>query len=186
MTTYIGKKLDFLMKLTDTNNNTLAGALNFDSSHISRIRKGQRGIPKQKSFLEPAAEFFARRIKEPFQIKGAEDMICPGHSWPRRASAQTALIAGWLAGKDPEQPFFGADAAGKDSVPEAVESRRAGEHTSYYFGNEGKRQAVDRLLDRVLDEAGIVDLKLYSDEDMSWLTEQLVIRLLKKLSSQLL
>ena len=44
----IADKLNFLMKVTGTKNNMLSRALNFDASHISRIRTGQRGLPSHR------------------------------------------------------------------------------------------------------------------------------------------
>ena len=185
---YIGEKLDFLMKLTDTSNTALAKALNFDSSHISRIRSGQRGLPRQKSFLEPVSELFARKIKEPFQIKGAEDAICPGRSWPKRPSAQAALISAWLTSETVEAPFFagkdpacGARTTAGGAKAETVSStgmfsgaeEGPGRRTAnvFYYGSEGRRQAVIRFLEEVLQAPGPVRMLLYSDEDISWMTE---------------
>jgi hypothetical protein len=165
---YIGKKLDYLMNLTSTRNNVLAKALNFDSSHISRIRNGERGLPRQKSFIAPAAEFFARRIREPFQIKGAEDMICPGESWPLDTGAQAALIAAWLEEEDTET---GHPSASSHQGTAFCQSGSADARGFFYYGNEGKRQAAERLLTSAAGSDEPVTLLLYSDEDMSWMTE---------------
>ncbi|MBR0131273.1 MAG: hypothetical protein IJM08_08200 [Firmicutes bacterium] len=170
MTSYIGKKLDFLMNLTSTKNNMLARALNFDNSHISRIRSGERGLPKQRSFLEPAAEFFAKRIKEPFQIKGAEDMICPGRKWPESVSDQAALIAAWISDSDLGYYYPGsADMMHGATGEDAFGSMQS--PSFFYYGNEGKRQAAERLLTAAFTSQAAERLLLYSDEDMSWLTE---------------
>ena len=180
-TIYIGEKLDFLMKLTDTSNVTLARALNFESSHISRIRAGQRGLPKQRSFLEPASEFFARKIKEPFQIRGAEDVICPGRAWPKRPASQAALIARWLSSEDVERPFFsdaGEKKRSQSKQPEPVSSTGVFVHEGpkrsanvFYYGNEGRRQAVERFLEEISNAPEGQTMLLYSDESMDWLME---------------
>jgi transcriptional regulator with XRE-family HTH domain len=182
-TVYIGKKLDFLMKLTGVTNNELAKALNFDSSHISRIRSGQRGLPKQRSFLEPAAEFFARKIREPYQIKGAQDVVCPGRAWPGRPAARAALIARWLSEENVDRPFFSEPNEGGGKTPAAREKTvsttgiffdsPAPFRTAnvFYYGNEGKRTSALRFLNEVIERPDAPGLLLYSDEDMSWLTE---------------
>lgn len=170
MTSNISKKLDFLMNLTSTKNNMLARALNFDNSHISRIRSGERGLPKQRSFLEPAADFFAKRIKEPFQIKGAEDMICPGRKWPESVSDQAALIAAWLADSDLEYYFTGSSYLMQEASGEGAFGSIQNP-AFFYYGNEGKRQAAERLLTAALKSHTAEKLLLFSDEDMSWMTE---------------
>lgn len=156
----IGKKLDFLMNLTDTKNNVLARALNFDTSHISRIRSGQRGLPMHRSFLEPASGYFARHIREPYQVSGAADAICPGRQFPADEKARVELIAAWLTSDD---PFIPAPGEGQEAPAPLLDE--------FYFGNEGKRKAAERLLTAAAEEGDGSRLFLYSDEDMSWMTE---------------
>ena len=46
-----GKKLDFLMTITNTKNSTLGRVLSFDPSYISRIRNGSRKMHKNNLVL---------------------------------------------------------------------------------------------------------------------------------------
>ena len=163
MARIIGRKLDFLMTLTGTKNNMLAKALSFDTSHISRIRSGQRGLPTHRDFLEPASQYFARHIKEPYQVSGAEDAICPGRSFPKNIQQRANLIASWMLSEDTGSQDL------DDDRPAEEESKALGRN--YYLGNEGKRQAAQRLLQAALDDPDSSRLLLYSDEDMSWMTE---------------
>ena len=55
MSLHIAKKLDFLMRLTGTQNNTLAKALAFDASYISRLRVGKRSLPRNRDIISPMA-----------------------------------------------------------------------------------------------------------------------------------
>lgn len=163
MPLYIDKKLDFLMNLTGTKNNMLARALHFDTSHISRIRSGQRGLPTHRDFLEPAALYFARHIREPYQVRGAEDVICPGRAFPEDIQHRVRIISSWLMSDDPLK---------LPSDDEAGDENRADFFADeFYFGNDGKRKAVERLLAAAVEGPGGSRLFLYSDEDMSWMTE---------------
>ena len=63
MSLNIAKKLDFLMRLTGTQNNTLGKALSFDASYISRLRLGKRNLPQNRDLIQPLASFFAKNIK---------------------------------------------------------------------------------------------------------------------------
>lgn len=159
---YIGRKLDFLMNLTGAKNSALAHALNFDTSHISRIRINERGLPRRRSFIEPAADYFARRIKEPYQVKAAADAICPGQPWPTRQEDAAVLIAAWLAVGSGESP----NRRNEDADSAAPRGRRG---KSAYLGTAGKREAVARFFTDVLSEATVSPLLLYSNEDMEWL-----------------
>ena len=159
MPTYIGQKLDFLMSLTNTRNSALAKALNFSNSHISRIRLGERGLPQKQPFAEPAGAYFARNLTEPYQQKAAADTIRPGKPWPQSQADAAALIAAWLGDTS-------------HSVPAPVKRSKA-DRTGprYFYGNAGKREAVEFFLSRLCAMNRPPVLLLHSDEDMTWLTE---------------
>ncbi len=165
---YIGHKLDFLMTLTGTRNNVLARALNFDSSHISRMRSCERGLPRHRSFIEPASEYFARNIRTPYQIRSAEETICPGKLWPEREQERAALIAAWLA-EDGLEPI--ADREMWKNGDDAAVKVKTGK--AFYFGNAGKREAVERFLETLQRSPMPVTMLLYSDENMEWMYEDI-------------
>ena len=52
MASTIFEKIDFLMKITGTQNAALGKALSYDASYISRIRNGKRGLPLQQPFID--------------------------------------------------------------------------------------------------------------------------------------
>ena len=168
MSRYIGRKLDFLMTLTDTKNNALAKALNFDSSHISRIRRSERGLPHRRSFVDPAATYFARHIREPWQIKAAEETITAGEPWPTSEVKQAAMIAAWLTGEETE--ILSVSKSRSEDSPD-VASSLPGRGRYYYYGRQGKRAAVERFLTQLIDLPEPTTLLLYSDEGMEWLAE---------------
>ncbi len=174
------------MNLTNTKNSELGRAVSFDASYIGRIRSGKRGIPKHQPFLEPAAAYFARNLKENYQRKVAADVLCPGKTLPEDREALTRLITAFLltdASSEadsvgrlilglsnmpaaPELPVLTKNAENKPlsqgSVPLPIEC---------FYGNAGKRQAVDRFLTGLLNLETPIDFLFHSDEDMSWLYE---------------
>ena len=168
------EKLDFLMKLTATKNNALGKALNFDPSYISRIRSGKRGLPKDLPFTEPAAVYFAKKIRKPFEQRAAADVILGASVWPENPEEAAGVLISWLAG--PHGESFSA------AAPEGTQERevrflpdgtQAGSplQASFYYGNAGKREAVLRFLSAALASDAPVRLCLYSDEEMTWLYE---------------
>lgn len=62
------EKLDFLMKLTTTTNKELADILFFDSSYISKLRRGYRKT-KDIVLIEKISGFFAKKIYLPSQFE---------------------------------------------------------------------------------------------------------------------
>ncbi len=93
------QRLDFLMRLTNTKNSTLGRVLYLDLSTIGRLRSGQRGLPKGQDFVEAMSLYFAEKIKEELQRKGAAAVICPGKKWPQEAAQAAELIEDFLMAK---------------------------------------------------------------------------------------
>lgn len=175
----IADKLDFLMKLTDTQNSTLGKVLNFDASYISRIRNGKRGVPKHQPFIEPAAAYFAHRIRKSYQQHVAAEMICPSHIWPQTEEDARLLLIAWLSEgqQDANDPVHRLLSGISDSGTQMIEQLSPLPQTaftgdmSFFYGNEGKRKGVELFLSRLCMPGTPQTLLLYSDEDMSWLYE---------------
>ena len=180
-------KLDFLMKLTETTNSDLGKALSFDASYISRIRNGKRRIPTSQPFLKPAVEILNDRISNEDQSAILEDLICRGETWPEDKNESLKLLLQWIYSDIPEtssniSDFFtklSALSDKKTAVPLFREnvsvctnnSESISEKVSFYYGNEGKRQAVLAFLKRLCDSGKPHKLLLYSAEEFNWLYE---------------
>lgn len=170
----ISEKINFLMDITQTNNSTLARALNFDPSYISRIRSGKRGVPKNQPFLEPLAFFIAKNIVTEFQKRSIERIIIPGRVWPDDKKEAEKLLYNWLTVNMKVPSVKTVSVTRELSKPNSIlseESRRA--DTSFYYGRQGKRDAVETFLTEAIMTGESQTLLLYSDEDFSWLFEDL-------------
>ena len=176
----IAQKLDLLMKVTNTHNSTLGRALSFDSSYIGRIRAGKRGLPKHQPFIEPAAAFFARNLHEPYQKATIAEAACPGRSWPDNRHEAEALLIAWLSRDDSADHPVARLLSSLSAVPVKRESQQLApypptsdteERKLYYYGNSGKREAVEAFLRELCVLHTPQTLLLYSDEEMSWLYE---------------
>ena len=95
-------KLDFLMSLTETRNSVLSKAVAFDPSYISRIRSGQRGIPKIPQFTEKAADYFARNLRSEDQRAVLAEAMGLAGMLPEDRDELVTVIAEWLSEENKE------------------------------------------------------------------------------------
>ncbi len=171
-------KLDFLMNLTSSSNSALSLAVSLDPSHVSRLRRGGRRLPKRADFLLPMAHFFSRRILNEYQKKALGDALRIPGEFPADENGRARLLYRFLSGEmDSDGPieafleYFSQFQIKK--APPAHRLEESGsvglENTEYYYGPEGKREAVLAFLTSVLSEKNPQTLLLYSDEEMSWL-----------------
>ena len=172
----IADKLNFLMKVTGTKNNMLSRALNFDASHISRIRTGQRGLPSHREFIVPAAAYFARAIRNTTQKRILAKRICPGSEWPESLEGATVLMASWL-GEDEPIDFVllnrYLEESNSNLSPADMRANDTNRYsTEFYPGNEGKRKCVMRFLTELAALEEPVTMLLNSEENMEWLYEK--------------
>ncbi len=192
----ISEKLDFLMNLTGTKNSSLGKALSFDPSYISRIRSGNRGIPKNQPFTRPVAAYFAKNLKEGMQLDTASHIILGDTPLPTDKEALEQCLYEWLEDDhtskllgDPIENFISDMNLMLDnvaSIPQInpsplpdlehlnikkEDTNETAVPTTVYYGNNGKREGVKKFLSCLIAKNRPFNLFLYSDEEMSWLVE---------------
>ena len=180
MSVSFASKLDFLMKLTNTANTTLGRAISFDPSHISRIRSGQRGVPRKQPFIQPAAAYFARNLRDAYQKQALLAEMGLERDWPEREEEAAELLCAWMgeetSGGDgvrrlidsfTESTLPPSGSPGREGVPETGVRAEA----VLFYGNRGKRDAVIQFLSELGSAKSPRTLLLYSSEEMSWLYE---------------
>ena len=175
------EKLDFLMNITKTSNSLLGQRVNLDSSHISRIRRGQRGPLKDDAILALMADYFARHCTEDYQRKAMADALKINNAVD--VSELDLYIKEWLMDKKQKNvksiEDFLNDFNTTRTRPEAVQvEQRNGldaspstDEISVYYGIAGKRQAAEYFLYDVIAKNQPQTLLLYSDETTDWMTE---------------
>lgn len=172
------KKLNFLMEITKVQNSMLAAAINVDASHISRLRHGNRRLPKNQTFVKPMAAYFARQIKLDYQRKILADTLELHGEWTEDKDETAKLLYDWLTDSRDEtghavdniiKSFTASDRnAPKPLIIDPCENLTEG---NCYYGIKGKRNAVIRFLSAVLKEDAPQTLLLFSEEEISWLYE---------------
>jgi len=170
-----GEKLDFLMKLTNATNSSLAQCVTLDPSYVSRLRSGKRSPGKNEGYIRSMARYFSKRCAEGYHRKALMDALGVGDvqgdleertfQWLADAGGVgienidhfIARIASRVPPKAPDQ----AGTAGIQ-VPDR--------ETTILYGVDGKREAVILFLSQVLAGHEPVTLMLFSDEPTDWMT----------------
>ena len=168
------------MNLTGTGNGELSKALSFDTSYISRIRTGKRGIPRHQPFVEPAATFFVDKIADDPVIQGVVAfLISKDTPWPADRETAIRRLADWLSfdigdGDRVIETFI--QRFGEVQIPEKVTaSPRAslpeGQFPLSFTGNAGKRRAMELFLSDLIQQETPGEVLFYTDEDGHWIME---------------
>ncbi len=187
----IYEKIDFLMKITGSKNSALGKAVSFDPSYISKIRAGSRSVPKDPKFTKSVSAFFAKNIKDEYQLETVSRLVLPNGTLPADKKELTESIYRFLAangdtkGNDDQVYRLLTDMTNIFSpvspVPDisefkAVEAMPQDEGSivpiSVFYGNQGKREGVKKFLSYLIAQKKPFTLHLYSDEDMTWLYER--------------
>ncbi|MDD3138459.1 MAG: hypothetical protein PHX08_05750, partial [Lachnospiraceae bacterium] len=155
------EKLDFLMNITKTSNSSLGKRVNLDSSHLSRLRRGQRGPLKDEAIIGLMADYFARHCAEDYQCRAIEDALKLNFS-AADVSELGIYIKEWLMNKKQEDVKSMEDFLNNFKVtrtkPEVIQVEQRNDldaslvpdKISVYYGSEGKRQATEYFLKDVI------------------------------------
>ena len=94
------QKLDWLMKLTDISNRTLAQKINLDASYLSKLRHGSRKLSMSREYI---SELCAVILKHGIS-QGQKKAICDKISITSNATDReiTDLMIRWLCTDDSE------------------------------------------------------------------------------------
>lgn len=146
------EKLSFLMSITNTTNNELAYAIPVSESCISRWRSGKRNPPKNSSSNSIIVDYFYKKIlKEKLEYKFSDIELF------KESNNFKESLTKWIFDKNIKLD--------NDNMNMQTTS------STYYYGNEGKRQAVIKFLSNIENKSGQT-LLLFSDESMNWMLDE--------------
>ncbi len=178
------EKLNYLFELTHAEGKELAAALNITPPQISKMRRGARGLPRSKESAQCLADFFAKRCNSDFQ----RDALSTAMKAARIRNIEkddelSTVLLDWLADeKDPDEYAakradaflrqFGTmndgERRGLKGDPRSVLTSGKSNFMAYY-GNEGKRLAVENFLDYIAQRRQPCTINVLTDESISWL-----------------
>ena len=176
------EKLDFLMNIVGISGGELAHATSLDPSYISRLRHGKRELPKGQHFIDPIAHYFAQHIKSEYQKKLLCDAMEYTCRWPENQEMAANYILKWLLTENAVQLEIIQNvlqqaaislpldmAITPDENVDLTDCR--GDDREIYYGAEGKRLAFLRFLSLAVAADTPLEMFMYSDEDLTWLSE---------------
>lgn len=173
-------KLDFIINLTNTQNNKIAQASSIDASHVSRLRSGSRRLPKNPKFLKPMAEYFIKHITTEEQKKHFADTLKLDGGYPKSSKEAVKLLVNWFSDDRASANNY-IESFLKDFGKKHESSINISEtyainsfiptYSNYYFGIQGKKNAMMRLLREIIFHPGPATLYIFSDEVISWISD---------------
>ena len=178
-----GEKLDAFMELAEISNIRLGNLVNIDTSYISRFRNGLRSPKSNPCMMDAICTALLRRLGDQNKIQQLAALMkaAPGaltdedetfslfHDWlyDTEKTDNSSVIEKLLENID----TFSIDA--KTPLPsfeEVAVERTVKCEDTVYFGSTGLQNAVIRFLGSVISDGG-KELYLYSDQNVSWLTD---------------
>ncbi len=174
------ERLDSIMRIADLSNVQLARILNVDASLISRYRTGKR-IPRANSELVAGLPSILYRQIQQKDKKGELAGFLRISEEKLSDDELSRFLCGYAGGN--EQDFLAAEKllrafdsyspeAGLSlpSLDESVLNAFSEDTRTVYFRDEGLRESVIRFLTDTI-RSGSKELRLYSDQNMSWMIE---------------
>lgn len=166
------QKLDWLMKLTDISNRTLAQKINLDASYLSKLRHGSRRLSMSRDYISDLCTVILKHGIS----QGQRKAICDKISITSNATDQeiTDLMIRWLCTDDDERIQI-HEYSSISSVSYSPDNGNfythgsGGAPISLFYGNKGRQQSAQALLGLLITRKAQTTLLLYFDEKDDWL-----------------
>ncbi|MCL2579802.1 MAG: hypothetical protein FWE32_07185 [Oscillospiraceae bacterium] len=170
------EKLDFLLGLTNTKNSSIARYTSLDPSYVSRLRRGERCLPKNDSNIELMANYLADKCKTVPQLSTLRTVIkneAINNQITAEKLSQVLLV--WFRDSPFEKSTTVSNVSNilTDLTWLSVSSPypASKNEVMVYYGVEGKQQATIALFNMMLSQEKPGTLLLYSDESTEWMIE---------------
>ncbi|MGN0312434.1 MAG: hypothetical protein ACI4CC_06625 [Lachnospiraceae bacterium] len=167
-------KLVFLMNITMTSNKELATGISVDPSLISLFRTGKRKQPQHPGHIKNMAHFFAKKCSGEFQRNALAEMMDLASV---RSSMPTQVLErhleNWLE-KDSDfvdslMDNISTIPTNLPPVPEESEFSEPYRDASFFFGEEGRREVMKKMMQIIRSTKNPGTLLISSDDNLEWL-----------------
>ena len=178
------EKINLLMKMANTTNTKLAGALGIDPSLVSRWRTGAREPGDDSRYIQLISVYFAAQARQDFQRVALLELT--GHQMEDKNVSESVIatyLTRWLSNESKissesiQVLLDSIGSVGNHPYPLPDVTLPAEPHgqpidLQSFSGTEGLRSATMKLLMHALQSRQIEPkLYLFSDEPMDWIIE---------------
>ncbi len=177
------EKFNSLMNIAEVSNSSLSRIIHINSSHIGRLRSGARPLPKKHEYLSSICLYLAEHLKKDYQITALQKLTGIGNAALDTKEKTALYLEHWLLNQDHDtSPATGRLISGFSHFsPKTSNSMftngetedNLASYAKHLYGNAGKRQAVEQFFLLILQEKKPQTILLFSDENMSWLYEDI-------------
>jgi len=176
-------KLSILMKVQNTTNSRLAKAIAVDASLISRWRSGSRVPANDSPHIPSIAVYFSEQAKMDYQKAALYEVMKAPYNARNMEGSLAEMLMRWLSDSQAHQQQgvnafldkLGLFTRQKQNLTVFPSSGSAASGTplqgEVYYGIRGKQDGVLHFLHTVAAQSKPVELLLYSDESMEWLSK---------------
>lgn len=165
------EKLNALMQIAYVSNVKLANAISIDQSHLSRLRRGQRKLPRKTLFLPALSDYISAEIKSPEQISAIFTLTdYQGEITDRQALSQH--LADWLVqkeGSEFEKKPQTIQSKSFSMFLHGLDSFHPESDAFVYVGEAYQRKAMMKLLEMAVESDEVKTLYFYSEDSWDWL-----------------
>ena len=176
-TNMFNKKLDFLMRITKTNNSALAKAVSLSPSYVSKLRSGSRPLPKSETYVNAIINYLSKRI-ETYEQKSIIQSVIK-QPLPDDIVSLTELLLLWLTKDDDNSyqlvnEFMNVFSNGyhKSLKPtNNLITTKIDKNSTIFFGIDGMREAIILFFTHLSHVNTPQTIYLYSDESLEWLID---------------
>lgn len=96
------EKLTFLMDLTQVSNRMLSQELQVDPSLISRLRRGNRRLPRNREHIKVMSQYFSKRSNTEYQRQALSEMLGIRQAYTMKKEQLADILFYWLCGEADE------------------------------------------------------------------------------------
>lgn len=168
-------KLSELMDLYQISNVQMAKETFLDPSYISRLRSGKRTLPEKPEFLDCMVDYFLRLADS---CKNEDQVfLLMGINVPANIELKKKALYQWLNEENIQKEGFdrfleklGRTFSMPSNFMPNMDYKSSESDLHFFYGDEGKRDAVLAFLDRVVSLDKPAHFKLFSDESIFWMT----------------
>ena len=174
------ERFDALMNVAEVSNSLLGRSINMNPSHIGRLRKGVRALAKKHDYLPAICTYLTKHIEKDYQLNALQKLTGISSRELGSSESTAKYLEEWLLENEQDMSdtavkmLSGFSHASSDTASEELipcETDKPVSLSEFFYGNDGKRCAVEHFFLMLLREERPQTLLLFSDENFEWLFE---------------